>query len=174
MGERVWLSEALDAARHDRTGFDSGVEALDRYLKAFATQDVRRGLSRLFVVPADRDDPRILGYSSLSAAAVSRAQLPRNLARKLPNYPIPAARIGRLAVHREAQGLGLGEFLLLDACHRVVEAGQVMAVHAIVVDAKDESAAAFYRRYGFIAFVDDPLALFIPIAMVQNLLGGDA
>ena len=166
MGEPSWRSEALDAAKHDRTSFDCGVEALDRYLKDLATQDVRRHLSRVFVVAAGQDDPRILGYYSLSAAAISRPQLPASIARKLPNYPIPAARIGRLAIHREAQGRGLGEFLLWDACHRIVEACRVMAVHAIIVDAKDDSAATFYRHFGFVPFIDNDRTLFLPIATV--------
>jgi ribosomal protein S18 acetylase RimI-like enzyme len=172
MGEPSWRSEPLDAAKHDRTSFDCGVEALDRYLKDLATQDVRRHLSRVFVVAAGRDDPRVLGYYSLSAAAISRAQLPSSLARKLPNYPIPAARIGRLAIHPEAQGRGLGEFLLWDACGRIIEACSVMAVHAIIVDAKDDGAASFYRHFGFIPFIDSDRKLFLPIATVLKVWQG--
>ena len=90
-------------------------------------------------------------------------------ARKLPRYPVPAVLLGRLAVDRTAQGSGLGEFLLMDAMCRTLLATQVMAVHAMVVDAKDASAARFYRKYGFLAFPNNTQRLFLPMATIRQL-----
>ena len=79
--------------------------------------------------------------------------------------------MGRLAVDRSCQGKGLGEHLLVDCCHRVLAASQTLAVHALVVDAKDDGAKAFYLRYGFIAFEDQPLRLFLPMATLEKMTG---
>jgi predicted GNAT family N-acyltransferase len=57
--------------------------------------------------------------------------------------------MGRLAVERDFKGQGLGGALLADALHRATPSE--MAGFALVVDAKDEAAAAFYSHHGFIA-----------------------
>jgi ribosomal protein S18 acetylase RimI-like enzyme len=80
-------------------------------------------------------------------------------AKKLPRYPtVPAVRMGRLAVDQPFKGQGLGAALLADALDRA--ARSEIAAHALVVDAKDEAAAAFYRHH----VPDSPLALFLPLA----------
>ena len=87
----------------------------------------------------------------------------------MPHYPIPAVLLGRLAVDRSVQGKGLGEFLLVDALKRVAAASQTIGVHAVLVDALHEAAAAFYAAYGFVPLVDRPLTLFLPLATVRRL-----
>lgn len=150
------------ARHHDRDGFTCGEPALDAYLRRQAAQDVRRRVARVFV--AVGDEPRkILGYYSLSATSFDRAELPPAAAKRLPHYPVPAAVIGRLAVDLVCQGRGLGELLLLDAVRRVLRAGAALAVYAVVVDAKNERARAFYRRFGFRPFASLPRRLFLPL-----------
>ena len=46
-----------------------------------------------------------------------------------------------------------------------------IAAMAVVVDAKDESAAAFYRHYGFIPLQTQPSRLFVPMRSIAQLLG---
>jgi ribosomal protein S18 acetylase RimI-like enzyme len=152
----------LDAA-HDRTTFNSGSKPLDRYLQEQVTQDVRRRVAACFVALADGQ--RIAGYYTLASASLLLADLPASTGKKLPRYPtVPAVRMGRLAVDQTLKGQGLGGALLADALDRA--ARSEIAAYALMVDAKDEAAAAFYRHHGFIALSDLPLTLFLPLATV--------
>ena len=151
----------LDRTVHAET-FDCGVSPLDEYFKRYAAQDVRRHLARVFVASPASQPARPAGLFTLSAGSVACAELPAELARKLPRYPVPVALIGRLAVDTRFQGQGLGSILLADACAKVRSASQVLAVAAIVVDAKDATAAAFYRHFGFLALPGHPARLLLP------------
>jgi ribosomal protein S18 acetylase RimI-like enzyme len=152
----------LDAT-HDRTAFRSDSEPLNRYLREQVTQDIRRRVAACFV--ALSDDQRIAGYYTLAATSLLLANLPSSTSKKLPRYPtVPAVRMGRLAVDQAFKGQGLGGALLADALLR--SARSEIAAFALVVDAKDETAAAFYRHHGFIALPDSPLTLFFPLASI--------
>lgn len=155
------------ARNHDREGFDCGIPELNAYLRHQAGQDTRRGVSRVYVA-RDRGASKVLGYYTLSAASFSKKGLPGNEARRLPHYPIPAALLGRLAVDRTCQGRGLGKYLLFDAFHRVLHAAETLAAYALVVDAKNEDACAFYEHYGFLRFSNTPSRLFIPIDTLRR------
>jgi len=109
-------------------------------------------------------------HYTLSAADVPVSGLSADITRRLPRYPsVPAARIGRLAIDQRVQGHGLGGALLLNAAMRILRSE--IAVFALVVDAKDDEAAAFYRHHGFSAFASNPLQLIAPIETVCWLLG---
>ena len=154
---------SLDAG-HDRTAFNSDSEPLNRYLREQATQDVRRRVAACFVALADGS--RIAGYYTLASASLLLADLPASVGKKLPRYPtVPAVRMGRLAVDQAFKGQGLGGALLADALDRAVRSE--IAAYALIVDAKDEAAAAFYRHHGFIALPDSPFTLFLPLATVE-------
>lgn len=130
--------------------FDCGEIALNVYLQRYASQDVKRGVARVFIA-APLDQPSlILGFYTLSAASIAADTLPDVLRKKLPRYPVPVAPLGRLAVSHATQGQGLGSILLADACKRVVLASETLAVAAITVDAKSPKAASFYQHFGFI------------------------
>ena len=153
----------LDAA-HDRTTFNSRSEPLNRYLREQVTQDVRRRVAACFVALADGQ--RIAGYYTLASASLLLADLPSSTGKKLPRYPtVPTVRMGRLAVDEAFKGKGLGAALLADALARA--ARSEIAAYALMVDAKDEAAAAFYRHHGFIALPDSPHTLFLPLATIQ-------
>lgn len=154
---------ALLDASHDRTTFDCGTPALDRYLREQVTQDMRRRVATCFV--AVTDDQRIAGYYTLASASVPLTELPPEAIKKLPRYrAVPTVRMGRLAVDQAFKGQGLGGALLGDALARV--ACSEIAAYALVVDAKDETAAAFYQHHGFIALPEASLTLFLPLATV--------
>lgn len=163
-----WRIEPL-ASGHDRTGFVSGAPELDRYIRELASQDVRRDVARVFVA-VQTGSPEVCGFYSLGAASFQREKLPAEKARRLPNYPVPAAILGRLAVDERMQGTGLGAFLLMDALHRVLVASETLAVHAMIVDARDDAAAAFYRKYGFIPLAGSARQLLLPMATLRQLL----
>lgn len=165
-----WRIEAL-AAHHDRASFDCGIDALNRYFRMQAGQDARRHVAAPFVLLDEMGT--VAGFYTLSATAVGLAELPPALTKRVPRYPsLPATLLGRLAVDRRAQGQGLGRLLLADALHRVWRSE--IASFAIIVDAKDEGAADFYRREGFVAFPDRPLKLYIPMALAAGLFGKGA
>jgi ribosomal protein S18 acetylase RimI-like enzyme len=155
----------LDAG-HDRKRFDSGSAPLDRYLREQVAQDIRRRVAACFV--AVTDEQRIAGYYTLASASVALSDLPGATAKKLPRYPsVPAVRMGRLAVDLDFKGAGLGGALLADALQR--SAHSEIAAYALIVDAKDETAADFYKHHGFIALPSSALRLFLPLATVSGL-----
>ena len=153
----------LDAA-HDRAAFNSDSEPLNRYLREQVTQDVRRRVTACFVALADEN--RIAGYYTLASASLMLADLPASIGKKLPRYPtVPTVRMGRLSVDQAFKGQGLGGALLADALDRA--ARSEIAAYALIVDAKDDIAAAFYRHHGFIALPESPHTLFLPWATFQ-------
>jgi ribosomal protein S18 acetylase RimI-like enzyme len=142
---------------------------LDRYFQQQVTQDIRRRLTSCFVCLDSTD--ALAGFYTLASAGIPMGDLPAEITRRLPRYPmLPAARIGRLAVQRAFQGHGVGRRLLVDAAVRASRAEQ--ANFALLVDAKDESAAMFYRRFGFTSFAAAPLILVLPMATAIGLPGG--
>lgn len=116
------------------------------------------------------DAPRkILGYYTLSSFAVQTSELPEDIARKLPRYPTtPATLIGRLA--RDTNESGLGSVLLADALKRILASASEVASALVVVDAKNENAAAFYRKFGFLEFAGHRDRLFMPMKTVRSAL----
>lgn len=153
-------------AKHARPHFQSGVAALDDYFQTRVTQDIRRRVAACFV--AVQGDTQVAGFYTLAASSVLLSALPDAVAKKLPRYPsIPVVRMGRLAVDQTFQGQGLGAALLSDALVRAARAE--IAAYALVVDAKDDTAARFYRHHGFIGMPTAPLCLFLPLATVAGL-----
>jgi ribosomal protein S18 acetylase RimI-like enzyme len=154
---------------HDRAQFSCGNAALDDWFRHRASQDEKRNVARVFV--ARDDELGIAGFYSLSAFTLAIEDVPEVLAGKLPRYDaIPAALIGRLARDERARGRGLGELLLADAVRRILTAGRSLAVFAIIVDAKDERAAAFYESFGFRRFPTRPGRLFLPTSTAAQAL----
>jgi len=151
----------LDAAV-DVDAFRCGEPQRNAYICRYASQDIRRGLTRVFAATPEQAPQRLAGFFSLSAGSVSAAALPDAMRRKLPHYPMPVALLGRLAVDEGFQGQGLGAVLLADACLKVAQASAVLAVAGLVVDAKSEMAAAFYKHFGFVALPGDSGRLLLP------------
>jgi ribosomal protein S18 acetylase RimI-like enzyme len=143
--------------------FCCGVDALDRYFHRQVSQDIRRRLTACYVALCG-DPERICGFYTLSACHIALPNLPAEITRKLPPYPaIPAVRIGRLAVDMQFLGQGLGSAMLVDAARRVAESD--IAAFALVVDAKDAEAVAFYEHHGFspLDAEGEGRTLFIPL-----------
>lgn len=152
---------------HDRLRFDSGEAPLDRYLREQVSQDVRRRVAACFVAVPAEDQACIAGYYTLASASVPLDLLPQATAKKLPRYPaVPAVRMGRLAVDHQFKGMGLGAALLVDALQRCARSD--IAAYALIVEAKGDTAAAFYRHHGFIALPSAPLTLFLPVATMAS------
>lgn len=131
----------------DDTGFQCGEPALDTYFARHALANDRAGIGKTFVLrrePKAEDDPPILGFYALSMATVRAKQVSRLLRARLARYPMPVALIGRLAVHRAAQGRGLGQALLRDALRRILDLADAIGCLGVIVDAKNEAVERFY------------------------------
>ncbi len=152
---------------HSRAGFSCGIEALDRYFKQQAGQESRRHVASCFV-GVNAADGAIGGYYTLSATSVLLEDLQDSLRKKLPRYPeVPAALLGRLAVNLQHRGKGLGKLLLYDAMRRTLKAD--LAAALLVVDAKDDAAASFYRAYDFIDFGKGRSRLYLPVSEIAKV-----
>ncbi|MBZ5611548.1 MAG: GNAT family N-acetyltransferase [Acidobacteriia bacterium] len=159
--------EPLSAAHH-RSGFQSGSEPLDRYLREQASQDIKRHIATCFVA-VHIETGEVAGYYTLTATSIPVDQLSRQITKKLPRYPvIPAALLGRLAIGRRDQGAGLGSALLADSIMRAARAE--LGVFAIVVDAKDQAAQRFYEHHGFTPLAGEQRRLCLPIATALRAL----
>jgi predicted GNAT family N-acyltransferase len=165
-----WIFEPLDANKHNRAAFSCGQEPLDRYLQQRANQDLQKRVAAVMVLTPD--GTTIAGYYTLSQYAIDLSALPEETVKKLrlPKYSeLPATLLGRLARSSQFRGQGVGELLLMEALRRSLQQSQAVASMAVVVDAKDGDAKAFYLKYGFIELPDHPDRLFLPMATIQEM-----
>lgn len=164
-----WTIEPLGKV-HDRSAFTCGKPALDDFIRTRVSQYEKRRLGKTFVAVSE-GEKRVIGYYTLAAGAVAFEHLPTEASRKLPKHPIPVILLARLAVDQSAQGKRLGEGLLLDALERSRELSDNLGAHAVKVDALDDSAVAFYVKYGFAPLLDNPKHLYLPLATILKVLG---
>jgi GNAT superfamily N-acetyltransferase len=157
---------------YDRAAFSCGIEPLDRYLREQARQDATKRAAAPFVLLTPEN--RIVGYYTLSAASIVVTDLTPEIVKKYkwPRYPeLPATLIGRLALDLAFHRRGLGEMLLMDALKRVWSHTEIASL-AVLADAKNEAAYQFYLKNGFIAFLDRPNRLFLPMKTIEQLFSG--
>jgi GNAT superfamily N-acetyltransferase len=152
---------------HDLSGFECGVPELDDWLKRRALQNEASRASRTFVVVADG---RVVGYYALATGAVAHRAATGRVRRNMPE-PIPVMVLGRLAVHREYQGSGLGAGLLRDALLRTLRAADLAGIRAILLHAVNEDAKRFYLHHGFAESPVDPMTMMITLADVEKAIG---
>jgi predicted GNAT family N-acyltransferase len=157
---------------HDRADFSCGNASLDRYIREQVSQDVKRGLACVLVIAGAeaKDSPRtILAYYTLSSRELRLNQLPPELAKKTAKYEyVGVTLLGRLAVAERCKGMGLGVLALLNALDRSLAASKEVASWAVFVDAIDNEAASFYRKYGFIELPENPLKLLLPMKTIAR------
>ena len=146
--------------------FDSGVPALDAWLKQRARPNEASGASRTFVIC---ENNRVIGYYSLAAASIMHSQATSRARRNMPD-PVPAVLIGRLALDKAWQCRGHGISLLRDAVLRIVGAAETVGVRVILVHAKSEEAKAFYERFGFRASPVESMTLMITVEEARRII----
>jgi GNAT superfamily N-acetyltransferase len=155
---------------HSRLSFQCEVPELDDYLRHQAGQDARRKVAAPFVL-LDATDA-IAGYYTLSAYTVYLRELPKEMAGKLPRYPLlPATLLGRLAVDREHKGRNLGRLLLMDALHRCWKNTAEVASIGVVVEAYDGAARSFYLHHEFLELAEHSNKLFIAMKTIERAFG---
>lgn len=160
------ISVPLDKTRHDRKRFDCEVKVLNNYLQLMSNQQSHKDNTRTFVLEDGENPHYIIGYFTLTMIAMDLTSLPSNLKKKHQNSN-SAGLIARLAVDKRYKNRGFGEWLLVDALQKMVNASDAVAFPLIVVDAKD-GASDFYKKFGFIPFYDEPNKLFITVASVRK------
>jgi hypothetical protein len=186
-----YITSAIEPADVVSPDFSCGKHPLDDYFKRHALANHLAGISRAYVLRRASSDvlacgtpmgavggarspraARVLGFYTLSMALVESAQVAPVLAMKVPKYPMPVALIGRLAVDDREQGQRLGETLLIDALHRIVDAASVVGCVGIIVDAKDSEAERFYAKYDFVTVTDDrwPHRMFLALETARTAL----
>lgn len=161
-------SPVLLEARHDLAAFDCDVPALNNYLKKFALQSQQSQSARTYVATRAA---RVVGYYTLAAASARRDETPARVAKGLAAHPVPVILLARLAVDRSEKGQGLGAGLLKDALWRCVQAADIIGCRAVIVHAKDEAAASFYKKFGFEPSPTDPFQLYLLLKDIKASLG---
>ena len=151
----------LLTATHDIAEFSCGRPSLDRWLKTRALSNQERGFTAVMVV---HESGRVVGYYGLAPTAVIPGRLPRSIRTEQPPDPVPCLLLGQLATDSAWAGKGIGSGLLKHALQRCVAAARLIGGRALIVNAVDDEAAAFWTRQGFVPANDDPLTLFRSIA----------
>jgi GNAT superfamily N-acetyltransferase len=165
--------EPLDSKRHDRAAFSCEHERLVTYLQKQAGQEIKKRVAAVFILTPD--GRTIAGFFTLSqyAVHVGDGELPEQLINELglPKYPrLPATLLGRLARSLDFKGQGVGELLLMGALKRALDHSRTIASVAVVTDAKDDLAKAFYRKYGFIELPLPANRLFLPMKTIEKMM----
>lgn len=147
-----------------RKKFDCGNVNLNDYFRRYADSNDTIGFGKTFVLVREEE---VMGYYTVCMSCTFNF---KNIIVDCPNYAIPAGLIGRLAVHKQNQKQGLGKWLLADALSKISKAAEEVGAYAAVVNAKDESAKAFYVQFGFLPFPTDPLTLYMALATFKELV----
>jgi len=161
----MMVSVPLDKNQHDRQRFDCGVKELNHYLRVIANQQSFRDNTRTFILQDVNTPEYIAGYYTLTMIPLELSKLPLKLQKK-HQHARAGGLIARLAVDQRYSRQGFGEWLVIDALKKLLQASEVVAFPFISVDAKD-GAAPFYEKLGFTPMQDTPNNLYMTIADVR-------
>ena len=153
---------------HNLDEFSCGKPSLDRWLTTRALSNQDKGFTAVIVV---HEANRVVGYYGLAPTAIVPSRLPRSIRTGQPPDPVPCLLLGQLATDQSWIGKGIGTGLLKHALQRCVAAASLIGGRALIVNAVDIEAAAFWVRRGFIPSKDDPFILFRSIADIAASLG---
>jgi len=173
----IWSNEfvELDRTLHDRPSFDCGEPELNEFLKTRAARHMSAGISRTMLLPAATALPNgkipICSFYTIAPGSIKRQSLPRSLAKKLPQYPVPAFLLAQLAVDTRFQSQGLGKITLIKALEHLWDVTSQMRAYAIIVDCLNNKAEHFYQKFGFecLFHQGDRTRMFMPMKTVSFL-----
>ena len=151
--------------RESLMAFDCGVFELNEYLKIYAAQNDKKNVGKTFVLVDDNG--AVKGFYTLANAQISFSELPKDVGKKLPRYPIPAIRIARLAVDSRYKGVGVGATLLRDALQKILRLAKETGICFVVVDAK-ETSKTFYEHFGFLKLPERELTYILSVGTLQK------
>lgn len=155
---------------HDVSGFDCGIASLNDWLLRRARSNQARGFTVVIVV---HDAGQVAGFYGLAPTAVEASLLPRRIRTGQPPNPVPCLLIGQLAVDRRHQGQGIGDQLVLHALERVVQSAEISGGRALLVNAVNANAAAFWQAWDFEPMLSNPLLLCRSLNDIRATLTGD-
>ncbi len=164
----VWHEEAI-TRKHNRGAFDCGDAELNDFLLRYARQSHDQGAAKTFLAVDDGTNA-ILGFYSLAPASIAYNRAPEIIRRGLARHEVPGFRLARIAIDRAQQGQGLGGQLLLAAGRRCLMAAAAVGGIILIIDAKNDRAAAWYASYGAVPLPDAERTLVLPLAAIGNLL----
>ena len=154
--------------RHNRGDFSCGKKTLDDYLQRHASQDMKRNLAAVFILE-DESANDIAGFFTLSSLSIEAGDLTKLSAKGLPaSRPIPCTLLGQFAIHEKWKGNGLGNWLLGHVLHSVTNQAEKVGSFALIVDAVDDEAYAYWQYCGFIPFPHTPNRFFLPMNTIQK------
>jgi GNAT superfamily N-acetyltransferase len=159
-----WASPLPISTTHEMGEFSCGKPELDNWLKTRAMKAEGRS-ARTYVVTESPN--RVVAFYTLSAKSVRIEQIPNRLARNMPK-DIPVILLGRMAVDENHKAKGLGQHLLRDAMLRSIAGAEIIGARALIVEAMDRQAAAFYQKLGFLQFPPDTMAFFMPLTTIAD------
>ena len=148
--------------------FTCGRPELDRFLIRYALQAQQMNSSQTYVGLSDNT---VIGFYTIVVGEVRHADAPPRIVKGMPRHPIPLLVLARLAVHNEWQGQGIGAGLLLDALERTLQVADIVGVRSLAVHAKNDSAVAFYRHFGFAPSPTDSRHLFMLVKEIRAMAG---
>lgn len=154
-------------ASHLTEDFDCGRPTLNFWLVSRALRNQRENFTAVRVV---HDDMKVVGFYGLSPTAVTPTLLPRNIRTGQPPDPVPCILLGQLAVDHRYGKQGIGTGLVRHALTRTVQAVGLIGGAALIVNALDDEAAAYWKAWGFMETKDDPLMLYRSIARIRASL----
>jgi len=164
----AWHEEAI-TRKHDRSAFDCGDVELNDFLRRYARQSHDQGGAKTFLA-IDDNTKAILGFYSVAPASLVYDRVPQIMRRGLGHHDVPGFRLARIAIHRAQQGQGLGGQLLLAAGRRCLMAAAAVGGTILVIDAKNDRAAAWYASYGAIPLLDAERTLILSLVTIEGLL----
>ena len=164
----AWHEEAI-ARRLNRGAFDCGDAELNVFLMRYARQSHDQGGAKTFLA-IDDDSHGVLGFYSLAPASLAYHRAPAIVQRSLARHEVPGFRLARIAVDRTRQGQGLGGQLLLAAGRRCLMAAAVVGGTILIIDAKNDRAAAWYASCGALPLIEGDRTLVLPLATIERLL----
>jgi GNAT superfamily N-acetyltransferase len=163
-----WHEEPI-TRKHDRSTFDCGDPALNAFLQRYARQSHDQGAAKTFLA-IDDNTKAILGFYSLAPASLAYHRAPDAMRRGLARHDIPGFRLARIAIDRSHQRQGLGGQLLLAAGRRCLQIAASVGGTILIIDAKNDRAAAWYASYGAVPLLDAAHTLVLPLATVERAL----
>jgi GNAT superfamily N-acetyltransferase len=157
----------LITAEHECSAFSCKHEALTEWLRKRALANQASGASKTYVVCTE--DRHVVGYYALAPGGIAPQVAPGAIRCNMP-AAVPVFVLGRLAVHQDWGGMGIGSGLLKDALLRCAQAGRIVGGRALLCHAIDDEAKRFYLKHGFIESPIEPLTLMLPLKDISTLL----
>ena len=150
--------------------FNCGIDELDQYPRQFTIPNDKKNIGKTFLATLGSKPDKPIGYYTESMAQILFTDLPDSIKKRIPKYPVPFMRIGKLAIGSYFKGINIDSFLLKDALIRAVNISSEVALNCVIVDALNEAAKSFYLKVGFVAFKDNPLTLEIHLKTIKDTL----